>query len=124
MRGIEAYKKTEQVIASPRDSEAKVILAVNKGLERFAEEGPQSPSLKDYLLKNQRLWVAVRQDTASEGNSLPAALRAQLVSLSIWVEKHTIEVLKGAADVRDLIEVNNSLIGGLAGQAQPSSVGA
>lgn len=124
MRGIEAYKKTENAIASPRDSEAKVISAVTKGLERHAAEGPKSASLKDYLVKNQRLWVAVRNDTASEGNTLPQALRAQLVSLSLWVEKHTALVLMGQGDVKDLIDINKNLIGGLSGQAKPVEVGA
>ena len=117
MHGIQAYKKTMEDISSPRDQEAKVISAITKGLERHASEGPKSASLKDYLVKNQRLWVAVRNDTGSEGNTLPQALRAQLVSLSLWVERHTTSVLTGEGDVQELIDINRSLIAGLSGQA-------
>lgn len=116
MHGIQAYKKTMEDISTPRDQEAKVISAITKGLERHAGEGPKSSSLKDYLVKNQRLWVAVRNDTGSEGNTLPQTLRAQLVSLSLWVERHTTSVLTGEGDVQELIEINRSLIAGLSGQ--------
>lgn len=119
MHGIEAYKQTMREIQSPKDSEAKIISAITKGLERHAPEGFKSSSLKDYLVKNQKLWVAVRNDTGSEGNSLPVALRAQLVSLSLWVERHTASVLTGMGDVQDLIDVNHNLIAGLSGQAKP-----
>lgn len=124
MHGIEAYKQTMREIQSPKDSEAKIISAITKGLERHAPEGYKSSLLKDYLVKNQRLWVAVRNDTGSEGNSLPVALRAQLVSLSLWVERHTVSVLTGQADVQDLIDVNRNLIAGLSGQATPAQAGA
>lgn len=117
MHGIEAYKQTMRDIQSPKDSEAKVISAITKGLERHASEGYKSSQLKDYLVKNQRLWVAVRNDTGSEGNLLPTDLRAKLVSISIWVERHTASVLTGKDDVQELINVNHRVIAGLSGQA-------
>lgn len=124
MHGIEAYKQTMRDIQSPKDAEAKIISAITKGLERHAPEGYKSSFLKDYLVKNQRLWVAVRNDTGSEGNSLPVALRAQLVSLSLWVERHTVSVLTGQADVQDLIDLNRRIIAGLSGEATTAQVGA
>lgn len=123
MHGIEAYKKTMEEISSPRDQEAKIISAVTKGLERHASEGWRSPSLQDYLVKNQRLWVVIRNDVGTEGNGLPDALRANLVSLSLWVEKHTKDILTGDGQVQDLIDINKTIISGLMGQmTEPQSV--
>lgn len=123
MHGIEAYKQTMRDIQSPKDSEAKIISAITKGLARHASEGHKSAQLKDYLVKNQRLWVAVRNDTGSEGNLLPTDLRARLVSISMWVERHTASVLTGKDDVQELINVNQRVIAGLSGQATSEQVG-
>jgi flagellar protein FlaF len=48
---------------------------------------------------------------------VPTDLRAKLVSISIWVERHTASVLTGKDDVQELIDVNQMVIAGLSGQA-------
>jgi len=113
--GARAYQQTMQSIAEPRDSEAKVFSAVTGGLERHKEEGRKSPLLKEWLARNQKLWNALRTNVSTTENQLPADLRARLLSLSMWVDRHTAAFLRGEAEIDDLIAVNRAVAAGLAG---------
>ena len=42
---------------------------------------------------NQRLWATLAEDLMSDANRLPVPLRAQLISLSEFVRKHSLAVL-------------------------------
>ena len=123
---IAAYKRTISETESPRQIERRVLSRVTSGLERFgadydgAEQGLDKLSilangLNDALWQNQRVWMAFQADLAQEGNTLPPALRAGLLSLSNWVNTHTQGVLKGKNKVRPLIEINQTIIRALEG---------
>lgn len=120
--GTKAYEQTMRQIESLKMSEAKIFSAVTNGLERHSSDGRKSDTLKSYLIKNQRLWVAVRNGLAAEDNAYPVELKGQLISLSLWVDRYTNQVLKGEAGVEDLIQVNKDIIAGLSGVAPRSSV--
>jgi flagellar protein FlaF len=64
--------------------------------------------------RNRRLWLTLQIDLASEENLLPDELKAGLISISIWVDKHSAAVLRGQKDVEPLIDVNRSIMEGLA----------
>ncbi len=61
-------------------------------------------------------------DLSSEGNQLPKELRAQIIGLGLWVGRETIQVLDGTGDIDALINVNRTIMEGLA--PQPSAAGA
>ena len=63
---------------------------------------------------NRRLWILLQNDCASERNVLPDEVRAGIISLSIWVERHSRKVIQQDAEVDSLIDVNRSIMGGLA----------
>jgi len=113
--GAKAYEDTMRRIEDPKLSEARVFSAVTNGLERHASEGRTSENLKDYLAKNQRLWVNLRNAAAASDNQLPMDLRGRLVSLALWVDRYTSDILKGTGDVQDIISVNRSIMAGLTG---------
>jgi flagellar biosynthesis activator protein FlaF len=59
-----------------------------------------------------------------EGNGLPQALRAQIISLSIWVNKHTSLVIRNQEEIGPLIEINRIIMQGLApGQGAQAEAG-
>ncbi len=116
--GARAYQRTMESIADPKASEAKVISAVTSGIERHAGEGRHSGALKDYLVKNQKLWVALRSDLASSDNPLPTDLKARLVSLSLWVDRQISAFLAGDGGIEEIVAVNRSVVAGLSGQAR------
>jgi flagellar protein FlaF len=62
---------------------------------------------------NRQLWSALASDCLDDANKLPKELRAQIVSLSLWVAKYSREVTRQGASVDPLIEVNRSIMQGL-----------
>jgi flagellar protein FlaF len=63
---------------------------------------------------NRRLWSVLASDCANPANGLPAPVRAQIISLSMWVSKHTSQVMRRREDVGPLIDVNRIIMQGLA----------
>lgn len=112
---IAAYTRTIKETETPRQIERRVVAQVTVALERHAGDAPGTPELRDALVRNQRLWGAFRADLIGEDNALPAELRAGLISLSFWVDRHTVQVLDGTATAEPLIDVNRKILAGLRG---------
>ncbi len=115
---IAAYQQTMAECEDPRRIEYLVFLRITLDLEAHREAGWRSGPLKDALWRNLELWNTLRADLLEEGNALPEALRAGLVSLSFTVERRTRAVLRGEADAGLLVDVNRSVMKGLQGAAQ------
>lgn len=116
---VSAYKKTIKETESPRNIEKRVFSRITGQLENL-EDNPEkvlNQEYKDALWENQKLWMALRSDLVLPENSLPPQLKAQLISLGIWVDNHTQKVLKGQGKIQDLISVNKNIIAGLEGRA-------
>jgi flagellar protein FlaF len=57
-------------------------------------------------------------DCMAEGNALPEQLRASIVSLSLWVGRYTSDVMQRQADIEPLIDINRTIMQGLAAQIE------
>jgi flagellar biosynthesis activator protein FlaF len=112
--GLEAYQRTQKVAASPRDTEYRLFAQVTTALINAKEPNTTLAQLVDALDWNRRLWSALATDCSQEGNGLPKTLRAQIISLSLWVSRHSSEVARGKADMDDLIGINKMIMEGLA----------
>jgi flagellar protein FlaF len=75
------------------------------------------------LSKNRQLWMVLAADCGIEGNALPKPLRAQIISLSIFVDRHTTSVLRDGASMDVLVEINRAVMQGLAPAGTPSIAG-
>lgn len=71
------------------------------------------PKLAKAVHDNRSLWTAITTDVLLPENGLPDALRAQFVSLNIFVQSHSGKILRDAASVRPLIEINLCILRGL-----------
>lgn len=124
---ISAYKRTITETESPRQIERRIMTRINSNLCRdqlaFDDATKQerlailATSLRESLSENMRLWSALKIDLISPSNQMPADLRSSLISMAMFVERHTAEVLSGRALLRPLIDINQSIIGGLSGHA-------
>ena len=77
--------------------------------------GRQSREAIEALLFVTRLWNILLQDLASPENGLPMQLRADLISIGIWVLKEAERIRREESDnFAGLIEVCGSIRGGLA----------
>ncbi len=115
---LQAYQKATAQAESPRDAEYRLFGQVTRALMAAAELEPTAIRGRiDALDWNRRMWSALGADCASEGNKLPDALRASIISLSIWVGKHTSAVIRREEEIDALIDVNRLVMQGLGGEA-------
>jgi flagellar protein FlaF len=112
---IQAYQRNATRVESPREIEYRVFGLVTAALVRARDAGPhQLGKLAEALNDNRRLWTELAIDCASPANKLPNALRAQIISLGIFVEKYTPQALS-SGDIDPLIDINRLIMEGLAG---------
>lgn len=111
---IQAYQRAATQAESPRDLEYRAFGQVTAGLVRIKEEKPRSEMVAAAIDANRRLWSLLSADCSAPDNQLPLALRGQIISLALWVARYSSEVLRDGADVEPLIDVNRSMMEGLA----------
>lgn len=114
---LQAYQKASARAENPREMEYRLFGQVTRALMAAAEVDVSDTATRiDALDWNRRLWSVLATDCADPANSLPVELRAQIISLSIWVNKHSSAVMRREEDFAPLIEVNRIMMQGLAGQ--------
>ena len=112
---LQAYRQATQRAESPRDLEYRLFGQVTRALIDASElDAADIAGRIDALDWNRRLWSALATDCSSEGNALPAPVRAQIISLSLWVNRHTSAVMRAEEQFGPLIDVNRMMMQGLA----------
>ena len=119
---LKAYKSTVQRADNPREAEYRLFGQVTRALME-ADKLPESDfkGRMDALDWNRRMWTALATDCADPDNGLAPALKASIISLSIWVSKHTSAVMRREEDIEALIEINRIIMQGLAPQGAASA---
>lgn len=100
---------------TPRAIEYDLFAAITAQLRTAADRGDH-PALAAALDRNRRLWTTLMVDIANADNALPTELRANLISLGSFTLSHTSAVLDGSGEAEALIEINTSVMRGLAGE--------
>ena len=114
---LQAYQQAATRAENPRDMEYRLFAQVTRALMDASKlDRTEVAKRVDALDWNRRLWATLGADCANTGNQLPAPLRASIISLSIWVSKHTTLVIRNQEDFEPLIEVNRMIMQGLAAQ--------
>ena len=109
-----AYQKTQRSTEQPRETEYRLFAQVTQALiEANAQGRANVAAFVDALDWNRRLWSTLAADCASNGNKLPDTLRAQIISLSLWVSRFSSEATASGASLEPLIDVNKSIMAGL-----------
>ena len=108
---LHSYVQAQNATEEPRQTEYRLFAQVTRALMQ-SQEGAKTEIAKA-IHWNRRLWLALQADCASDSNVLPDETRAGIISLAIWVDKHSRKVLKGEAEVRPLIDINRSIMEGL-----------
>ena len=111
---LKAYQKTQAAFANPRDTEYRLFAQITSSLIDSKDLPRTDRRLIDAITRNRSLWTALAGDCSAEGNQLPNSLRAQIISLSLWVSRYSSQVMRERADVTPLIEINRTIMDGLA----------
>ena len=98
-----------------RNHETLAIDQVVAGLEKAKEYGLQSTYGMAALHDTLMVWSFLLEDLADSDNDLPDQLRADLISIGIFVVKEVEQIrLAQSDDIETLIEINTAIRNGLA----------
>jgi flagellar biosynthesis activator protein FlaF len=115
---LAAYQRVAQVTETSRQTEVRLLADVTRELQALAAGPHEYARRLEVTDWNRQVWLTFALDCGQADNPLPAALRAKIVSLGMWVYKYTAEAGDGA-DLQPLIDVNQAVMKGLMGKAQP-----
>ncbi len=114
----QAYQKAQTSAETPSQVEYRLFAQVTNALIEVKDQPVTNPKTIAALDWNRRMWSVFSSDCGTKGNSLPDQLRAGIVSLSIWVSKHSSLVMRGSERIDSLIDINKTIMEGLAEQAE------
>jgi len=114
---LQAYKQASQRAESPREAEYRLFGEVTRALIDAATlERTEIAKRMDALHWNRQLWSTLASECSAPTNGLPDALRAQIISLSLFVNRHTSAIMRGDETFDELIQINRIVMQGLAPQ--------
>ncbi len=119
---LEAYRTAQKTNdnMSGRDIEAAALtrcaqmLALCQNNWNAADRDKQ---LDEALTINQRVWSILQSELVQDDNPLPVQIRSNILTLSVFIDKRTIDVMAYPAPekLKVLIDINLNLAAGLRG---------
>jgi len=110
---LNAYHQARTYSETPRAVEYRLINEITHDMVRARDAGLTGIALLPALHRNREMWETFSVMCKDEHNALPYDLRARIVSLALWVNRHTSAVVRDQEAIGDLIEVNRVIMGGL-----------
>jgi len=115
----QAYARTSQTTAQPREIEAQALLKAARQLQDVQSNwtGPDQKMYKA-LLFNRRLWSIFLSAVEDNGNQNSMEIRQNIANIGVFVIKHTIEMQMDPdpAKLTSLIDINCNIAAGLSGR--------
>lgn len=114
----QVYQRAQTSNESPSQIEYRLFAQVTNALIEVKDKSIRDKDTIAALDWNRRMWSVYSSDCGAKGNQLPNQLRAGIISLAIWVSKHTSQVMRGKESIDALININKTVMEGLADQAK------
>ena len=110
-----AYEEmAEDTGEAQRQTERHVIARSILLMRKAQDAGSQSREWVDATFFVTRLWTTLLDDLSQPGNSLPTELKANLVSIGIWILRKVEELRQGRAkDFTPVIDISETIRKGL-----------
>ncbi|NVJ69216.1 MAG: flagellar biosynthesis regulator FlaF [Alphaproteobacteria bacterium] len=116
-RGISSYQNASLTLKDGRSQEVEALTRINAEMERTSQGDVDIQQFYQAVSKNQKIWNEFLVALAEDDHPYPVELRARLISLAIWVNRHTQTVIQTRKNVEPLVLLNKDIIAGL--QARP-----
>lgn len=112
---LNSYQRVQQVNLTGRELEAMAFTRAALKLEDAKKLTDNPTEFAKALRFNHLLWTIVQADIVEPQNQLPPELKANIMSLSIFVDKQTSKALasRSGAELDLLININRNLAAGL-----------
>ena len=115
---LQAYNQAATRTETPREMEYRLFGQVTRALMHAATVDKSDLATRiDALDWNRRLWSTLARDCSEPDNKLPAQIRAGIISLSLFVGRHSSEVMRGEDNFDTLIEINKMMMQALSQRA-------
>ncbi len=116
----DAYEQIQNIALSPREMEAMAFTKAVHALSRAKENVRDDTSHASALRFNQMLWTLIQANVVEESCRIPAGLKANMLSLSIFVDRQTIKAFADpkAENLDILISINKNIASGLRSSAE------
>ena len=108
------YQRVQTIAESPRNTEFRLVSQITGDIIAARDAGLKGADLMSTLHRNREMWSAFSTACGTTGNALPGELRAGIISLALWVDRFTSEVITGREPIDELIAVNRMILEGLA----------
>lgn len=113
---VTAYQRAANRVETPRATEHRLIQEITLEMMAAQEAGQTGLALARPLHRNREMWNAFAADCGAPGNALPQQLRAQIISLALWVDRFTSDVIGGRENIGELVGLNRTIMEGLRGE--------
>ena len=108
---VKAYGETRNRTADNKSLEHALFDQITESLREVVDqEKTDAAKWADAVNRNLELWTVLTTDLLHPDNKLPEAIRKSLLELSVFVRRHSMQVLSGDAQLADLIEINESIM--------------
>jgi flagellar protein FlaF len=123
--GAQAYARTAQKIATPRDIEAQALFKAVRKLQAVIDRWAETDEgLIDALMFNRKLWSIFVSDAISDQNPEQVEIRQNVANIGIFVltQCAALQLKPEVEKLQALIDINRNIAAGLCGN--PGSTGA
>ena len=110
---LKAYQNTQQITENPRETEYRLFGQVTGALLTAQRDGHSGSQLCEAIDWNRKMWRHFAADCLDESNRLPDGIRANIVSLSLFVARYSKDVIRNGAPIDPLIDINRNIMQGL-----------
>ncbi|PBC04503.1 flagellar biosynthesis regulator FlaF [Mesorhizobium sp. WSM3860] len=101
-------------VADAKDRERQLLTRSIDMLSTAASVGPESLEAVEALHFTNRIWTTFVEDLGSSDNALPKELRANLISIGLWLLRETEDIRQGRTNnFEGLIEVSQIIRDGI-----------
>ena len=112
---LQAYTAAATRAETPRETEYRLFGQVTRALVHASTVDASDMATRiDALDWNRRLWSTLATDCSDPDNTLAKPLRAQIISISLFVDRHSSAIMREGEDFEPLIDINRSIMQGLA----------
>lgn len=111
------FSYAEVLEDAPQNAREREYEAFDRSVQllRAAQKaGVQSRECVEAVLFTHRLWNILLDDLASPENDLPKELRAELISIGLWIVREVDQLRQGKAEgLQTIIDVSENIRDGL-----------
>jgi flagellar biosynthesis activator protein FlaF len=115
---LEAYKATQKLNPSGREIEASALMQAALNIKECQNDwnaADRDAKLREALRNNQTVWSILQGELIKEDNPLPKQVKEDLLSLSLFIDKRTFDVMLNPdpQKLTILIDINLNIAAGL-----------